>query len=525
MNKNELNIFLIIIVFFIFSKEANSQIYVSTTGSDTNNGTIEMPYETIVKAISSALPGDTIFVRSGLYNLSSTITISSSKSGTEEKMYYLFGYQDERPLLDFSALAVGVKGIRLNANYWYIKGFDVTKAGHNGLGITGSYNIIEHCTFFENRNTGLQLDNGASYNKIINCDSYYNYDDHNEGADADGFAPKLTVGTGNYFYGCRAWVNSDDGWDGYLRGANDVTTTLENCWTWGNGYAKDGYDPGSRANGNGFKMGGGDNSNSLQLMHHTILINCLAFNNKSKGFDQNNNVGSMTIINGTGFGNKTANYRITRQLNSGQTLVVKNSLSFNGKVELGSFAVQERNSWHSQFSVSENDFLSINPSDVAKPRKPDGSLPDIQFMNLAPGSLLIDAGVDLGYPYNGSAPDLGAFESDYTTHVGNKKNLPEEYELYQNYPNPFNPETTIGYLIPHMSKNGSAFHQHVLLKVYDILGKEKMILVNEMKQPGKHEVKFDAGNLASGIYFYKIFIYAGNSGEIFSQTKKLILIK
>lgn len=496
MNKTQLIIFMVFIISLIFSNNVNSQIFVSTTGLDTNSGSFESPYKTITKAISVAVPGDTIFVRSGVYNLTSTITINSSKSGMESKMYYLFGYQDERPLLDFSSLAVGSKGIRLNANYWYIKGFDVTKAGHNGLGITGSYNIIEHCSFFENRNTGLQLDNGASYNKIINCDSYYNYDDHNQGADADGFAPKLTVGTGNYFYGCRAWVNSDDGWDGYLRGANDITTTLENCWTWGNGYTKDGYDPGSQANGNGFKMGGGDNSNNLQLMHHAILINCFAFNNKSKGFDQNNNVGSMTIINGTAFGNKTSNYRITRQLNSGQTLVVKNSLSFNGKVELGSFANQERNSWHSQFSVTENDFISIYPSDVTKPRKPDGSLPDIDFMNLVQGSPLIDAGVDLGFPYKGNAPDLGAFESDYTTSVIDNVNLPIGYALYQNYPNPFNPETVIGYYIPYISKSENNSFQQVLLKVYDIMGKEIATLVNEARLPGKHEVKFNGSNMA-----------------------------
>ena len=78
---------------------------------------------------------------------------------------------------------------------------------------------------------------------------------------------------------------------------------LEQCWTWGNGWLKDGSDPGSQANGNGFKMGGGDNSNSAQLTHHFILKNCLAFGNKAKGFDQNNNAGSMTLLNCTSFGN------------------------------------------------------------------------------------------------------------------------------------------------------------------------------------------------------------------------------
>jgi hypothetical protein len=88
---------------------------------------------------------------------------------------------------------------------------------------------------------------------------------------------------------------------------------------------------------------------------------------------------------------------------------------------------------------------------------------------------------------------------------------PEDYELYQNYPNPFNPTTTIRFTIPHRS--------NVTLKVYDMLGKEIATLVDEEKNPGSYEVKFDASNLPSGVYFYKI-----KAGE-FTQTKKMILMK
>jgi hypothetical protein len=87
----------------------------------------------------------------------------------------------------------------------------------------------------------------------------------------------------------------------------------------------------------------------------------------------------------------------------------------------------------------------------------------------------------------------------------------KNYELYQNYPNPFNSTTTIRFTIPHSL--------HVTLKVYDILGKEIATLVDEEKNPGSYEVKFDASNLPSGVYFYKI-----RAGE-FNQTKKMILMK
>ena len=500
---------LLSLILFLFSCQLTAQIYVATDGLDTNPGTFAEPYRTITKAISMASPGDSIFVRGGAYTLIGTINISSSKSGTESSRYHLMGYKDERALLDFSGQSAGSKGITLYASYWHITGFDIKGAGDNGMQISGgSYNIVEFCSFYENRDTGLQLSTGASFNRIINCDSFYNADPPDYG-DADGFAPKLDVGTGNSFYGCRAWGNCDDGWDGYMRGATDVTTTLESCWTWGNGYLKDGSNPGSQANGNGFKMGGGDNSNSEQLMHHFTLKNCLAFDNKSKGFDQNNNVGSMTLLNCTGYHNISANYRITRSLNSGQTLTVKNCVSYSGAVELGAFAVQETNSWMSPFAVAEDDFLTLDPSSVYAARNPDGSLPAIDFMNLAEGSDLIDAGVDVGLAFNGTAPDLGAFETGQASAVKRGDSSPQDFQLSQNYPNPFNPTTTIKY---NLHRAG-----FVTLKIIALQGRQVAILVDGCQQAGEFDVRWSAGNLPSGIYFYRL-----QTGD-YSEMKKMIV--
>src|SRR5664279_5006555 len=103
--------------------------------------------------------------------------------------------------------------------------------------ITGAFNIVEFCSLSKNRDSGMQLGGGANNNKILNCDSFFNQDP-SEG-NSDGFSPKLDVGTNNYFYGCRSWQNTDDGFDGYLRPSNNVTTTLDNCWTFMNGFHKD----------------------------------------------------------------------------------------------------------------------------------------------------------------------------------------------------------------------------------------------------------------------------------------------
>lgn len=89
--------------------------------------------------------------------------------------------------------------------------------------------------------------------------------------------------------------------------------------------------------------------------------------------------------------------------------------------------------------------------------------------------------------------------------------IPIEFKLYQNYPNPFNPETKIKFEI----KNSGL----VTLKVYDALGREIKALVNDKISPGKYEVNFNAGNLNSGVYYYKL------NAEGYSDTKKMILIK
>ncbi|MCX6236237.1 MAG: right-handed parallel beta-helix repeat-containing protein [Bacteroidia bacterium] len=387
--------------------------FIASNGSNINSGTINSPFLTIAYAVSIASPGDTIFIRGGNYTL--TARIDLSKSGNAASRMILWAFPGERPLLDFSGESFGIAGMNLASNYWYIKGISIKGAGDNGMLVSNNANnnIIEFCEFYENRDSGLQLSGGANSNKIINCDSYYNADPTDYG-DADGFAVKMDVGTGNYFFGCRSWLNVDDGWDGYLRGANDVTTTIENCWTWNNGYFKDGTDAGANANGNGFKMGGSDDKT---LMHNFILLNCLSFSNKAKGFDQNNNKGSITLYNCTGHNNTGNDFSVSSALNSGKTCTIKNCVVL-GKFSLGSFVVQQTNSWLSPYTVNASDFLSIIPAEVIAPRQADGSLPVITYMHLAGGSDLIDAGTNVDLPYNGSKPDLGAWETgNYTINV------------------------------------------------------------------------------------------------------------
>jgi endo-1,4-beta-xylanase len=89
--------------------------------------------------------------------------------------------------------------------------------------------------------------------------------------------------------------------------------------------------------------------------------------------------------------------------------------------------------------------------------------------------------------------------------------LPSTYELEQNFPNPFNPATSIRYSIPSTSK--------VMLRVFDVLGREVQTLVNTVQAPGQYTVTFNAEKLATGVYFYQL------QAGYFTETKKLLLVK
>lgn len=113
-----------------------------------------------------------------------------------------------------------------------------------------------------------------------------------------------------------------------------------------------------------------------------------------------------------------------------------------------------------------------------------------------------------------TANDVGPYAEEIITLVetGSNTNLGlSSFILFQNYPNPFNPVTTIQYSIPQKSS--------IIIKIYDILGNEIITLVNEEKQIGNYDVKFNASEFSNGVYFYRL-----QAGD-FVATKKLVLLK
>jgi hypothetical protein len=108
---------------------------------------------------------------------------------------------------------------------------------------------------------------------------------------------------------------------------------------------------------------------------------------------------------------------------------------------------------------------------------------------------------------------------EYSDVVEVRVEIPTQFKLEQNYPNPFNPSTVIKYSIPRSIRRGEHSVSQTTLKVYDILGKEIATLVDENQKTGNYEVTFDASNLSTGVYFYRL-----TSGS-FTKSMKMLLIK
>ena len=400
----------------VYPAPTNGTYYVATNGSDANPGTLAEPFATIPRAVALAGPGAVIYVRGGTHYYSSTIRIE--RSGSAGLPIRLQAFPGEHPVLNFTNQPYGSanRGILIttNGNWWEFQGLEVCYAGDNGIKVEGSHHRFEQCVFHHNGDTGLQIGFGhddenpggllAAFIDVINCDSYLNYDPDSHGGDADGFAAKMHCGQGIRFIGCRAWYNSDDGWDLF---ETDYSIIISNCWVW-----KSGVDQG---NGNGFKMGGNGAGGDSKGTHYAY--HCVAFGCKVNGFTQNSHKDGDVVVHCLAFSNGSSgyNYFFEGSLNSGKANAFTNNASIprsgtntGGFIEDNSPS-QVNNSWNLPVTINSADYADITEAAAGAPRQADGSLP-AGFARLVAGSDLIDKGADVGLPFNGLAPDLGPYE-------------------------------------------------------------------------------------------------------------------
>ena len=395
-------------------------------------------------------PGDTLYLVEGTYEFTDKFSIN--KQGSASKRIVISGYPGDKVTLDFHKVPYGTRGITVHANslYVHIKDLAITWSGKNNLYNEGSYCLFENLDIYGSADTGCQMKKGGN-NVILNVDSHDNFDYEtmsgstaNFGGNADGFADKQFTGAGNHYIGCRAWNNSDDGWDFFQRVSN-TNTIIENCVCYQNGPAFYDMSQNPRAlttdkawfdskvgtqmidrygqtititleqfpcqgNGNGFKMGG-DHTDHKILIHHSLAVA-----NRERGFDQNNNGGTMWVYNNSAYENGY-NFGFTT---ADGTNYMRNNISLSGKnadqPKSQNNAANEYNTWNSGFSCSAADFQSLDTTQILAPRMADGSLREGTFMRLSTTSGLIDKGVDVNLAYNGLAPDLGCYETDGEHH-------------------------------------------------------------------------------------------------------------
>jgi hypothetical protein len=385
--------------------------YITPEGSASNDGSSYSKAKALVTAMGKAAAGDSLILQPGTYTITykaaAKNTIACAAVGTAGKRITVC-CPDGMATLDFSfpelTYVQNSYGLSVTGSYWYFKNLVITHAGYQGAYVTGGYNTFEHCVFFDNRNSGLEINKGGNHTTVVNCDAYRNYDPKKGGSMADGFAPKQTQGAGNNFHGCRSWNNGDDGYDCF---DSPEAVTFDSCWAFCNGidiwhYSGDGVVA-FAGNGNGFKLGG----NAAQA--NNVATRCVAFGNPTKGFDQNNNTGGITLYNCVAYANGTYDYALGGTLNSGQQHIIKNCVSIGGKADFGS-ADEDHNSWDKNFSASKSDFQSVDTSLARTARNVDGSLADTKLFRLKTTSKLVNAGTDVGLDYAESAPELGAFE-------------------------------------------------------------------------------------------------------------------
>lgn len=431
----------VLIVCLLSLSARGAELYVAANGNDSDPGSLAKPFASLQRAQEAASPGDTVLVRGGTYVMREdqiarkeriwAYVFLLDKSGTPDKRISYFAYKDERPIFDFSQ--VKPAGLRIDAFYvpasWiHLKGLEVI-----GVQVTiqthtqsicfandGSHNIYEQLRMHDGMAIGIYSLRGSD-NLFLNCDAYRNYDSVSEGGrggNVDGFGGHPPAGsTGNVFRGCRAWFNSDDGFD--CINAHEAVT-FENCWAFYNGYSPT-FE--RLADGNGFKAGGYGATAADRLpksIPRHIVRFCLAVRNKANGIYANHHPGGVDFISNTSYLN-SIDFNMQGRLIDNRTEIagtghkLRNNLAYKGGVAITNIDTAKcdalNNSFNLNLNIGDSDFLSTDESELIQPRTPTGDLPPIKFMHLAPASRLIDRGVDTGSTFNGARPDLGAFEN------------------------------------------------------------------------------------------------------------------
>ena len=413
---------------FITSSALSANWYMATNGLDSNPGTQSSPFATLMKAQSVAAHGDTVFINGGTYYPTNQYAMESgvyvpvnlitNSSITYEAM------PGTRPVFNFSLVNpanLRTAAFWVNANNVTFQGFDVVAVQENITDVNnqsvGFANYgCNFCTWnqvnvHDADCVGIYFEKLDASNLVYRCDCYnlaginsYSY------GNADGFGCHVTAGgKGNIFRECRAWNDSDDGYD-CINCSESVT--FDHCWSYMNGN--------NGGNGNGFKVGGWASTDQNQIADpipsHTVF-GCLSVrNNGNAGFYANHQCAGPGVP--TGWTNNTAydnvvgynmlqrtppDYSSTSPETDTNDIAGTNEVMHFNIVyadthedvenlnESGSMV--SSNSWtQTGLAASSSDFVNLTVNQITNARSPDGSLPVITLMHPVPGDKLTGLG-------------------------------------------------------------------------------------------------------------------------------------
>lgn len=403
--------------------------YISPSGNDTTgDGSIGNPWLSLNKAWQYVVAGDTVYMRGGTYAYT-TQQVMQGKNGTSSSnMINLFAYPGETPVITKGSPYTYNNdygyGVYFSGDYVHIKGLEITGFAQetpevwHGLRAYGNHNIFEQLNIHHNGG-GMHIGHDSDDNLVLNSDFHHQSDPltptpYNNGQGLSiSFMP---AGYTNKISGCRFWSNVGDGVDFFN---NESTVIVENSWAWYNGFLIDTFTPSRETlgDGAGFKLGDQQEDHSTEILR--VLKNNIAYRNKSSGFFDNEFKTRAQLDNNIAYLNGHVGFQL-----GAYDHIIRNNIGYQNYYDgcfsgTGAGIVIQNNTFvscgvnNSAYSVSDADFLSLDPSVLDDPRQEDGSLPSINFLHLASGSDLVNTGIDVGLPYNGSAPDLGAFETSY----------------------------------------------------------------------------------------------------------------
>ena len=440
---------IIILISLITIPSFAAVYYVATNGDNGAAGTIGAPWATFHYATTQVYAGDTVFFRGGTYY--HTTAVSIYRGGSEGNPISFINYPGEIPIIDGSNYPQGsaqqqLFGIySISNDHLVFKGLTVRRIrnihldngrAHAFYAQSSNDIVYEQCVADSIAGRGFQVHNCTNV-RYYNCDAIWCADPQlaDPGNGGTGFIATRsgTPLTGDMsdsivYRGCRGWFNSDQAF-----ASSDYYTVYDSCWAFLNGLSHLGYTSGAQ---NGFKPGYSFyDIDSIQV----LMKNSLSIFNRSYGLNENTDGSTTSKINYRVYNNiiaKNGNAGIisTRQwLNLDNINRYVNNISYDNAswdFMIQTAAEHYYNSWDAPYyetaatqyfnspaSVSDSDFKDI-PADSAEcyalmtaARQADGSLPDLgDNFKLRSTSDLIDQGLDVGLPYNGSAPDIGAFE-------------------------------------------------------------------------------------------------------------------